>query len=58
MITIGHEKHGARGIYVGRPSPLGNPFAMQGEATPTQVIRNYEEWLAEKLLDPRSTASI
>ena len=58
MITVGNKKQGARGIYVGRPSPLGNPFAMQGEATRAQVIRDYEEWLAEQLLDPHSAASI
>jgi len=58
MITVGNKQHGARGIYVGRPSPLGNPFAMQGEATRAQVIRDYEDWLAEQLLDPKSPASI
>jgi hypothetical protein len=58
MITVGNKKQGARGIYVGRPSLLGNPFAMQSEATRAQVIRDYEDWLAEQLLDPRSAASI
>jgi len=57
MITVGNKTHGARGIYVGRPSPLGNPFPMHGEATRAQVIRDYEDWLAEQLLDPRSPAS-
>ena len=58
MITVGNKTHGAKGIYVGRPSPLGNPFAMQGEASRAQVIRDYEDWLAEQLLDPSSPASI
>ena len=58
MITVGNKQHGARGIYVGRPSPLGNPFAMQGEPTRARVIHDYEEWLAEQLLDPKSPASI
>jgi hypothetical protein len=58
MITVGNKKQGARGISVGRPSPLGNPFAMQGEAERAAVIRNYEDWLAEQLLDPHSAASI
>jgi len=57
MITVGNKKHEARGIYVGRPSPLGNPFAMQGEATRAAVIRAYEDWLAEQLLDPSSPAN-
>jgi hypothetical protein len=58
MITVGNKQHGAKGIYVGRPSPLGNPFAMQREAERASVIRAYEDWLAEQLLDPRSPASI
>jgi hypothetical protein len=58
MITVRNKKRGARGIYVGRPSPLGNPFAMQGEATSAAVIQAYEDWLAEQLLDPSSPASI
>jgi hypothetical protein len=58
MITVGNKKHGVRGIYVGRPSPLGNPFAMQCEAQRAAVIREYEDWLAEQLLDARSAASI
>ena len=57
MITVGNKKHGKSGIYVGRPSPLGNPFPMQGEAERAAVIRNYEDWLAEQLLDPNSPAS-
>ena len=58
MITVGNKKHGACGIYVGRPSPLGNPFTMQGESERAAVIRDYEDWLAEQLLDPSSPASI
>jgi hypothetical protein len=57
MITIGNKRQGARGIYVGRPSPLGNPFVMRGEETRAQVIRDYEDWLAEQLLDPLCPAS-
>ena len=58
MITVGNKKQGARGIYVGRPSPLGNPFPLHREAERAAVIRDYEEWLAEQLLDARSAASI
>jgi hypothetical protein len=43
MITVGNKKHGAKGICVGRPSPLGNPFTMQGEATGTTVIHDYKD---------------
>jgi len=58
MITVGNKKHGARGIYVGRPSPLGNPFPLVREAERAAVIREYEDWLAEQLLDPHSASSI
>jgi len=58
MITIGNKKHGARGIYVGRPSALGNPFPLRCEAERAAVIRDYEGWLAEQLLDPTSAASV
>ena len=44
-------------LALGRPSPLGNPFPMQGEAIRAAVIRDYEDWLAEQLLDPSSPAS-
>ena len=57
MITVGNKKHGARGIYVGRPSPLGNPFPLHREDERAAVIRDYEDWLAEQLLDPKSPAS-
>jgi hypothetical protein len=58
MITVGNKQHGACGVYVGRPSSLGNPFVMRGEETRAQVIRDYEDWLAEQLLDSSSPASI
>ena len=58
MITIGNKKYGARGIYVGRPSALGNPFPLRCEAERTAVIRDYEDWLAEQLLDLTSPASV
>jgi hypothetical protein len=57
MIKIGNKKHGTSGIYVGRPSPLGNPFPLHREEERAAVIRAYEDWLAEQLLDPSSPAS-
>jgi hypothetical protein len=57
MITIGNKRRGARGIYVGRPSPLGNPFQMRSEADRAAVIRAYERWLVGQLRDESSAAS-
>ena len=34
-----------RGIYVGRPSPLGNPFAIGKDGTRDEVIAQYWQWL-------------
>jgi hypothetical protein len=57
MITIGNKRRGARGVYVGRPSVLGNPFQMRSEADRAAVIRAYERWLREQLRDEGSAAS-
>ena len=57
MITIGNKRHGARGVYVGRPSPPGNPFQMRSEADRATVIRAYERWLRAQLRDDESAAS-
>jgi hypothetical protein len=54
MITIENKKHGAIGVYVGRSSPVSVSAASQGGAS---VIRDYEDSLAEPLLDPISLAS-
>jgi hypothetical protein len=37
--------------YVGRPSPLGNPFAVQphGRYTREQAVSEYESWLRSRL---------
>ena len=44
-ITIGNKRHGDTGFYVGRPSPLGNPFEISRKVTREQAIKLYEEWL-------------
>ena len=40
---------GGRGEYVGRPSPLGNPFKLERESDRESVIERYEVWLREKI---------
>lgn len=44
MITIGNKRKGDTGIYVGRPSPLGNPFVIGKDGTREEVIAKYREW--------------
>lgn len=39
-------------VYVGRPSPWGNPFIIGRDGDRLQVIEKYEIWLTEQLKDP------
>jgi hypothetical protein len=48
-IKIGNKKYGAKGEYVGRPSVLGNPFPLRGEADRDHVCNLYEEWFRDAL---------
>jgi hypothetical protein len=45
MITIGNEKQGDVGVYVGRPSILGNPFKVGRDGSLEEVIAKYRVWL-------------
>ena len=50
-IKVVNMKTGGRGIYIGRPSPLGNPFFMRDEADREEVVAKYHAWLMEKIKD-------
>jgi hypothetical protein len=39
-------------VYVGRPSPWGNPFEIGKHGTRAEVIAKYREWLPKSGLDP------
>jgi hypothetical protein len=45
MIKIGNKKQGDVGVYVGRPSLLGNPFRMGRDGSREEVIAKYRVWL-------------
>lgn len=47
-ITVVH-KGAVNSHYVGRPTPLGNPFWMQVEYMRDQVCNQYEEWFAQQV---------
>ena len=48
MIRVGRkDERGAE--YIGRGSPLGNPFRMNGEADRDRVCDLYEKWFAERV---------
>ena len=45
MITVASKRTGATGEYIGRPSVLGNPFAIGRDGTRDEVIAKYKRWL-------------
>ncbi len=46
MITIVNRKHHrGEGVYIGRPSPLGNPYRIGEHGTREEVIAKYRVWL-------------
>jgi hypothetical protein len=58
-ITIGKAKRGLGSllpgqVYVGRPSPLGNPFVVGRDGSRQEVIAKYRRWLWARLQEPDS----
>jgi hypothetical protein len=46
MIEIKNKRdYSGSGVYVGRPSPLGNPFPMLNEGMRDEVCDKYQAWL-------------
>ena len=62
-ITIGKAQRGQLSdplpgqAYVGRPSPLGNPFQLGRDGSRAEVIARYRLWLWARMHDPVSTQS-
>lgn len=51
------DADGKTRIYVGRPSGLGNPFAIGRDGTRDEVVEKYAGWLDEQLGVPDSKAA-
>lgn len=49
MITVHNKRRHDGGQYVGRPSPLGNPYVLRRDGTRDQVIALYEHWLRNQV---------
>jgi Domain of unknown function (DUF4326) len=49
ILILNKRRAGSRGEYVGRPSPLGNPFKLEHESDRDGVISRYEVWLRERI---------
>lgn len=50
-----HWKRSPYDVYIGRPSPWGNPFAIGRDGTREEVITQYELWLQDQ---PRLMAAL
>lgn len=51
MEVIVGKKWDKGAVYIGRPSPLGNPFVMHGEHTRDQVCDQYQAWFDKKVAE-------
>lgn len=51
QIAVVNKHHGSQGEYIGRGSPLGNPFPIDVAKGQTRelVIANYAEWLTRQI---------
>ena len=57
MIIVGHAKDKGA-VYVGRGSPLGNPFVLTNESLRNEVITRYKQWLNFHIQEDIQTTSI
>ena len=50
MIKVVNRKNfNGKGIYIGRPSPLGNPFVIGRDGDREKVIEKYREYLKKAI---------
>lgn len=49
-IIIVNKHHGKSGEYIGRGSPLGNPYIIGKDGSREQVIAKYRVWLNEQIV--------
>lgn len=54
MIHIANKKtHRGEGVYVGRPTVLGNPFVIGKDGDRAEVINKYRHWLWKEMQNKR-----
>ena len=59
MIRIENKKtYKGDGFYVGRPSPLGNPFPLNAKTSRAKAIEQYREWLLKRLETSNPTSKM
>jgi hypothetical protein len=47
ICVVNKRTHRGPGEYIGRPSPLGNPFVLGRDGTREEVIAKYKAWFEE-----------
>lgn len=50
-----HRSPATPGIYVGRPSPLGNPYRLGKDGNRAEVLQKYREWLYRQITENNQT---
>jgi hypothetical protein len=60
VIKVARKGQGLGGVYVGRPTPLGNPFRLEREDQREEVVARYANWLKEQIRrkDPAVTKAL
>lgn len=48
-ITVANRHHGVKGIYVGRPSILGNPYILTNESDRAKVLEQHNAYLEAEM---------
>ena len=48
MTKVVHCRRAPFDVYIGRPSPFGNPFVVGRDGSRVDVIRKYEQWLRDQ----------
>ena len=44
-MTVVHCKKSLYDVYIGRPSPWGNPFVIGRDGTRAEVVAKYRDWI-------------
>jgi hypothetical protein len=48
-VRVVNKRSGEKGVYVGRPSALGNPYSIGQDGGRATVIQSYRRWLWRRL---------
>ena len=49
ILVVSKSKSKGRGIYIGRPTPLGNPYKVDQNTSRDEAVAMYRVWLHKQL---------